>query len=201
MKKILPLFSYLFHPIFISVYAALLYFFFNGEFFSTKEQLFVLLQITIVTVCLPVLFLFLLRSLKKLDSLMAFEVSQRKIPLILQCFLIIILVQKNITIDRYFELHFFFLGALMSTLLALILVFIKVKASLHLLAMSSLTVFAIGLSIYHQTGSLVTIAFLVLMNGFVASSRLELNAHTPKELVIGFLLGSIPQLLLLILWL
>jgi hypothetical protein len=47
----------------------------------------------------------------------------------------------------------------------------------------------------------VTIAFLVLMNGFVASSRLELNAHTPKELVIGFLLGSIPQLLLLILWL
>jgi hypothetical protein len=183
------------------VYAALLYFFFNGEFFSTKEQLFVLLQITIVTVCLPVLFLFLLRSLKKLDSLMAFEVSQRKIPLILQCFLIIILVQKNITIDRYFELHFFFLGALMSTLLALILVFVKVKASLHLLAMSSLTVFAIGLSIYHQTGSLVTIAFLVLMNGFVASSRLELNAHTPKELVIGFLLGSIPQLLLLILWL
>ena len=89
----------------------------------------------------------------------------------------------------------------MSTLLALILVFVKVKASLHLLAMSSLTVFAIGLSIYHQTGSLVTIAFLVLMNGFVASSRLELNAHTPKELVIGFLLGSIPQLLLLILWL
>jgi acid phosphatase family membrane protein YuiD len=45
------------------------------------------------------------------------------------------------------------------------------------------------------------IAFLVLMNGFVASSRLEMKAHTPKELVIGFLLGIIPQLLLLRFWL
>jgi hypothetical protein len=39
------------------------------------------------------------------------------------------------------------------------------------------------------------------MNGVVASSRLEMKAHTPKELVIGFLLGIIPQLLLLHLWL
>jgi hypothetical protein len=39
------------------------------------------------------------------------------------------------------------------------------------------------------------------MNGVVASSRLEMKAHTPKELVIGFLLGVIPQLFLLHFWL
>jgi acid phosphatase family membrane protein YuiD len=39
------------------------------------------------------------------------------------------------------------------------------------------------------------------MNGFVASSRLEMKAHTPKELVIGLLLGIIPQMLLLGFWL
>ena len=63
------------------------------------------------------------------------------------------------------------------------------------------TVFVIGLSIHSQTRNINLIAFLVLMNGFVVSSRLEMKAHTPKELVIGFLLGIIPQLLLLRFWL
>lgn len=46
-----------------------------------------------------------------------------------------------------------------------------------------------------------TIVLLILLNGFVASSRLEMKAHTNKELIIGFVLGVIPQLLLLFLWL
>jgi hypothetical protein len=39
------------------------------------------------------------------------------------------------------------------------------------------------------------------MIGVVASSRLEMQAHTTKELVVGFLLGSIPQLLFFYFWL
>jgi hypothetical protein len=70
-----------------------------------------------------------------------------------------------------------------------------------MLAISALTVFVIGLSIHNQTQNINMIAFFVLMNGVVASSRLEMKAHTNKELVIGFLLGVIPQLLLLRFWL
>ena len=40
-----------------------------------------------------------------------------------------------------------------------------------------------------------------LLNGFIASSRLEMKAHTYQELIIGFVLGAVPQLLLLFLWL
>jgi hypothetical protein len=39
------------------------------------------------------------------------------------------------------------------------------------------------------------------MNGVIASSRLVMKAHTPKELIIGFFSGAIPQLLLLVVWL
>ena len=56
-----------------------------------------------------------------------------------------------------------------------------------MIAISSLTVFVIGLSLHFQTQSTYTIAFLILLNGFVASSRLEMKAHTNKELIIGFL--------------
>ncbi|TRX01263.1 hypothetical protein FNW10_16430 [Flavobacterium gawalongense] len=201
MKKILPIFSYIFHPIFIPVMATLVYLFFNISFFVNQEKLFVLFQILIVTVIIPILLFLLLRATGKIDSIMVPEVSQRKIPLIIHCFLLILLVRKSITLDRYPELHFFFLGALMSTLQALVLSFFKTKASLHMMGISSLTVFVMGLSIHYQIQNSFMITLLILMNGFVASSRLEMKAHTPSELILGFLLGSVPQLLLLYLWL
>ena len=201
MKKILPLFSYIFHPIFIPAIATLFYLYLNDAEFTNQEKLFVFFQILVVTVLLPSLVFLLLRTAGNIDSIMLTEVSQRKIPLIIHCFLLILLVKKSVTIDRYPELHFFFLGALLSTILALILLFANIKASLHMIAISSLTVFIIGLSLHLQIQNIFTIAVLILLNGFVASSRLEMKAHTSKELIIGFMLGAVPQLLLLVLWL
>ncbi|WP_426094047.1 hypothetical protein [Flavobacterium sp. DSR2-3-3] len=201
MKKILPLFSYVFHPIFIPVMATLFYLFYNGNDFVRQEKLFVFFQVVIVTVFIPVLAFLLLRATGNMDSIMASKISQRKIPLVLHCFLLILLVRKSITIDRYPELHFFLLGALLSTILALILLFTNIKASLHMIAISSLTVFIIELSMHLQIQNTFIIAILILLNGFVASSRLEMKAHTNNELILGFILGAIPQLLLLVLWL
>jgi hypothetical protein len=201
LKKILPFFSYIFHPIFIPVYAAVYYFFGTNSYYSNPEKYFALIQIVVITVVLPVLFFFALRGAGLVDSIMFAKISQRKIPLVIQCFLIILLLRKSISLDHFPELHFFFLAGLLSTLLALILLFFRIKASLHTLAISALTIFIIGLSIYNQTRNINGIAFLVLMNGFVASSRLEMKAHTPKEVLIGFLLGIIPQIVLLGFWL
>ena len=201
MKKILPFFSYLFHPIFIPVYAALIYFFLNGSYYENPRKYFVIFQIVVITILLPLLFFMLLRTAGKVDSIMVSEIEQRKIPLIIQCFLIVLLVRKSVTLELFHELYFFFLGGLLSAFLAYILLFFKTKASLHLITISALTLFVIGLSIHNQTRNINLITFLVLMNGVVASSRLEMKAHTSKELVIGSLLGIIPQLLLLRFWL
>lgn len=160
-----------------------------------------LFQILIITFLVPVLFFLLLRSTGHVSSVMVPETSQRKIPLVLQCFLYILLVKRSIVIARYPELHFFFLGALFSTILALICSLFKIKASLHMMAISGLTIFAIGLNIHLQMQNPYWGAFLILMTGVVASSRLEMEAHTPKELMIGLVLGVLPQLLFLYLWL
>lgn len=201
LKKILPFFSFLFHPIFIPVYAALYYFFINNSYHSNPEKYFALFQIVLITIALPILTYFILKSTGKVNSIMIPDVSQRKIPLFLQCFMIVLLIQKSITIYHFTELYFFFLGGLLSTIVALILLFFKTKASLHMVSSSALTIFVLALSLHNQTQNLIWIAFLVLMNGFVASSRLEMEAHTPKELVIGFLTGLLPQLFLLSFWL
>jgi len=181
--------------------ATLFYLYCNQAEFGNQEKLFILFQVLVVTVILPSLVFLLLRTAGNIDSIMLAEVSQRKIPLILHCFLIILLVKKSITIDRYTELHFFLLAALLSTIMALILLFANIKASLHMIAISSLTVFIIGLSLHLQIQNKFIIAILILLNGLVASSRLEMKAHTNKELIIGFMLGAVSQLLLLVVWL
>ncbi|MDN3675635.1 hypothetical protein QWY99_21620 [Flavobacterium branchiarum] len=202
MKKILPIISYLFHPLFISMYASVFYLFFKEDAFANEEKFFILFQIVIITVLVPILFFLLLRSTGNADSIMIHETSQRRIPLVLHCFLIILLVKRSVVYMRYPELHFFFLGVLFSTIIALVLSFFKIKASLHMMAISGLTIFAIGLSRHLELPSMLYwVAFFILMNGFVASSRLEMNAHTNKELLIGLLIGIIPQLLFLVFWL
>lgn len=201
MKKILPSFSYIFHPILVPALATVFYLFYHNADFITQEKLYIFFQVAIVTIIIPMLAFLLLRATGSVETIMIAKTSQRKIPLVIHCFLLILLVRKSITIARYPELHFFLLGALMSTVLALMLLFGNIKASLHMMAISSLTVFIIGLSIHLQIQNIIVISIVILLNGVIASSRLEMNAHTNKELVLGFLLGVIPQLLLLFLWL
>lgn len=191
----------MFHPVFISVYATLLYFLIDVNAYNREQQYLILLQISIITVFIPICIFFLLRSLGKIDSIMLSRLSQRKIPLALQCILLYILISKSITIDAIPEMFFFFAGALASSLLALSLSFVKVKASLHMLGISALTAFAMGLSFHNQANVLVLIVILVALNGLVASSRLEMKAHTNSELAIGFLCGLLPQILLWYGWL
>ncbi|WP_236025453.1 hypothetical protein [Flavobacterium geliluteum] len=201
MKRILPLFSYVLHPVFISMYATLFYLFCKGDAFANQEKYYVLFQILIITFFVPILFFLLLKSTGNVKSIMIHETSQRRIPLVLQCFLFILLVKRSIVITRYPELHFFFLGALFSTILALICTFFKIKASLHMMSMSGLAIFVIGLNIHLQMHNPYWSAFVILLSGLVASSRLVMEAHTSNELSIGTAIGILPQLLFLYLWL
>ncbi|WP_246074157.1 phosphatase PAP2 family protein [Flavobacterium daemonense] len=201
MKKILPLFSYILHPIFISMYAALFYLFCKEDAFSNQEKYFVLFQILIITILVPVLFFLLLKSTGHVNSIMVHETSQRKIPLLLQCFLYILLVKRSIIITRYPELHFFFLGALFTSILALVATLFKLKPSLHVAAISGFTIFVIGLNIHLQMQNPYWPALLILLTGIVASSRMEMKAHTSREIILGLFIGVLPQILFIYLWL
>jgi membrane-associated phospholipid phosphatase len=201
LKKILPLFSYLFHPIFIPLFGSLLYFYLESPFYELQQIAIILLQIVIVTLFIPICFFYLLRTLGAVDSVMISQIAQRKIPLFVQIILIVILIQKAITIDRTPELYFFFLGGLTSSIVAFLLLFVKIKASMHLIGMSTLTAFLIGLSLHFQTNNLYLISFFLFMNGVVASSRLVMKAHTPREILIGFAIGLLPQIAFFWLWL
>lgn len=201
MKKILPAFSYILHPLFISVYAVLLFFLFGTHFFQYPDIYLVIIQIVIITIFIPVTFYYLLLSMGKVDSIMLAKRNQRIIPLIIHAILLYILIKKSITVEHFPELHFFFLGSLMSTFLALVMLYLEQKVSLHMIGITALTVFTIGISLHFQVRLILPIVLLILCNGFVATSRLDMKAHTPTELVLGSLIGIIPQAGLFYLWL
>ena len=201
MKKILPLFSYIFHPIFVPIFGALFYLVFNGNYFTATQNYILLLQIVIITFFLPMSFFYLLRTFGAVDSIMLKNMHQRKIPLLMQMALTVVLLTKSVTIERFPELHFFFIGGFVSTFITFVLLFVKTKASIHMIGISALTFFVFALSVHNQLNMIFTIAFLFLIIGLVATSRLYMNAHTMKELIIGVVIGSLPQMILWFFWL
>lgn len=201
MKKILPFASYLFHPLFISIYAAVIYFAATKNFYVANEIFLYLIQIVIITILIPITLFFLLLSLGKIDSIMVENLEQRKIPLLINASLLLLLIHKSITITNLPELYFFFLGGSISSIIALIAIFFHTKVSLHMIGITALTSFIYAISSSTQSDFTFTFAFFVLCIGWVASSRLALKAHTMSELTLGFFTGLIPQLFLWPFWL
>jgi hypothetical protein len=201
LKKILPFFSYAFHPIFIPLLGTVFYVLLDDQYFSVAQYLILFFQIIIITFLLPIAFFYLLRTLGKIDSVMLSDISHRKIPLLLHIMLLSVLITKSITIDKFPLLFLFFLGGIMSAISAFILLYFKIKASIHMIGISALTVFIIGLSISNEKNTITLVALFVIINGLVASSRLVMKAHTNKELLIGFICGILPQLALFYFWL
>ena len=81
------------------------------------------------------------------------------------------------------------------------MILFNIKASLHMIGIGSVTMFTIALSIHFGMNFTLLIAVLMIANGLVATSRLHYKAHSNLELILGFLIGVIPQLTLANLWL
>ena len=200
-KKCLPLFSYIFHHIFSSIYGTLFFFGIAKNYFNNPQIYITLIQVTILTVLMPLSMYFLFRSLGLLSSFTEASIAERRIPIAIQAILLFVLIKYSISKEMFTELYYFFLGGLLSTLVVLSAVLLKFKASLHMIGISALTAFIYGLSVYYQLPFTYLIGICIICMGFVASSRLYKKAHTPIELIAGIFIGMVPQLLLFKYWL
>jgi len=200
LKKILPVFSYIFHPIFVSLYGTLFFFLIANSFFYNSQIIVTLIQVTILTLLLPLSMYFLFRSLGVVSSFTEASISERKMPIAVQAVLLFVLIKFSVSRDTVAELYFFFLGGFLSSVIVLASVILKFKASLHMIGISALTCFIFGLSMYYQMPFVNLVAFSIVCVGLVASSRLYMKAHTYPELIAGMIIGAGPQLFLYQYW-
>ena len=189
------------HPLFMPLTGVLCYFLTTPRFIEPQFMTAKLIAVIIITVCIPLISFFLLKNLGLIKSIHLADVTERKYPLMIQILLVLLIIKMVFKTYEDFELYYFFTGILFTTLTALFLVFFKVKASLHQMAISGVTLFVIGLSLHFNSNILIGIASFAIINGLVATSRLHTKSHTTPELLIGFFIGAIPQLFLFPYWL
>lgn len=193
--------SYLFHPLLMPILGTILYYSVTPKYIDPQFVRVEVFAIVILTILIPIVVFFLLKNLKVVETIYLKEVKERKFPLMIQCILLLLILKT--VFDPYDdpELYYFFVGILFSAFSALLMVFFKLKVSLHQMGISGLLIFLVGLSAHFKINLLITISFFLFANGWVASSRLHGEAHTYPELLIGLLLGALPQLILFNLWL
>ena len=158
------------------------------------------LPIAVWTIGLPVLSFFVLKRLGKIQSMVTVSLSERLIPLALQTVFLFALL-KLVDWKGSFPLYNFYVGCMISALLAAMILAGKVKASLHMMGIAGVTTFLLLLSFYTEQSLLIPFCGLTLITGLVGSSRLAMNAHTPRELFWGTVLGVLPQWILSSVWL
>jgi hypothetical protein len=193
--------AFLFHPLLMPFLGVILYFSITPRFIDPKIMQARLLAVGIITFLIPIFTFFMLKNLGVVTSINLEKVQERKLPLMIQCVLVLLIIKM--VFDPYDspELYYFFVGILFSTIASLALVFFKFKASIHQLGVAGITMFLIALGVHFKINLLLIIGFFLFANGWVASSRLHTNSHTTPELIIGLMIGLIPQLIMLNFWL
>ena len=201
MHHILKSISYIFHPLLMPLLGVIFYFSKTPRYIPLPIIKAKLISVFILTIVLPVLLYYLLKTLKKVDSINLETAKERIIPLALNVVIIVLVLQRVLPQNEVIELYYFYLGILLSTIACFILAILKFKASIHMIAMGGVFMFFIALSIHFSININGTIALMFVLLGAVATSRLYLKAHTNIELIIGFFVGLIPQLTMLNYWL
>lgn len=158
-------------------------------------------SIIILTVILPILLFFLLKTINKVNTIYLQTTKERLIPLLINCIIIVLILIRVLPSNEIIELYYFFLGILCSTLACFFLAIFKVKASIHMIAASGFFMFTVAIGMHYQININGTIALMMIILGAIATSRLHLKAHTNQELIIGVFTGFFPQLVFLNYWL
>lgn len=200
MNILLKIASYLFHPLWMPFAGTLIYFLVTPRFFPFEVIQSKMTAIAIMTLFIPIVFHFLLRTIGKATSHFLENVRERIWPLAFYTVLVWIVLKYVLNPVDYPELYFYFFGILFSTVISLLLVWLNHKTSLHMMGLGGLTMFLIMLSIYFNLHLIYTISFLLAVTGLTATSRLSEQAHNYPQLLSGFFTGLVPQVVVFYYW-
>ncbi len=193
--------SNIFHPIFVPISGTFAYFIITPKYSPLELQSGNILPIFILTVIIPIITFLILKNVGYVHAVELPTIKERKYPLIIHLVLLSMIVFKVIPNNYVIELYFYFVALICATLATLILLFFKIKSSLHLMGLGSLFMFLVNLSIHFEINITMALSVFILIIGLVATSRLYFHAHSKLELFIGLSIGILSQLLTVKYWL
>ncbi len=192
--------SILFHPIFAPIAGAIAYFVVTPKYSPTALQSGILLPVIILTVIIPIICFVMLKNLNLVRSLFHLNLSERKYVLLIFIVILLMLIIKVIPNNYVLEIYYYFIGLLTAVMSCFFLLFLRFKVSLYVVAITSFLMYLIELSVHFEKNIVVAISLFTLISGLVGTSRLMFYEHSRKEVLSGFVVGIISQLITIEFW-
>lgn len=177
------------HPIVIPTIGVICYFLLIPTSFGSNQKLSVLGLIFITTYIIPVLILIVFKKLKLIQSFKTESIKERKTPILIMLVLFYFIGNTFNTITNLRDLGLLFYATSLGLILIYILFFFKIKTSIHLLSLGVTTGFFMVLGLIYSQAFTAAVIISLVLSGLLASSRLYLKAHSPKEVYLGFFIG------------
>ena len=195
--KLSKVISFFFHPIFMPTYAIFLLFAFSplfSDFMSMSQKIQIVQLVIIFTLLLPIFSVLTLKKFNIVTSIYMENREERRWPLLFTIIWYYLLFRFLDSIHiQYIVIQFLF-GAMLILLLAIIVSNFW-KISLHMLGIGGV----LGAFFAIQTlfgGNIFLIITLLFCAGLVGFARVNEDAHTLKQVYLGFLVGFCTEFLI-----
>ena len=191
------IFSYLFHPLFIPVIATWYLAFIQAGYFTGipyGEKIYILIRVAYNTIFFPAFTIILLKALGFINSIFLKTQRERIIPYIATniFYFWMYLVFRNQP-DVPLILTAFIFGIFLSSSFAL-LANIYFKISMHALGVGALLgLLLIVIFSGSSYGVFLPAMLVILLTGFVCTSRLIVSNHMPFDIYAGIFIGTVSQ--------
>ncbi len=185
--------SYVLHPLLFSFLGSFLYLYMSPKHILKEQEYIILVIVFISTYIVPILLLALLKRVNMISDYHLRNIEERKFPILFFIMLSFLIGRAMVSTQIADLLAFSFFGVAFALSFTYLLFNIKIKTSLHTLGIGGLIGFVMVMSYEYRLNFNSLLAGLFIIAGLIGVSRLALNAHRPKEVYIGFLLGLISQ--------
>jgi len=195
LKTSIPhIISVLLHPLLIPLYTLIFIFStISGTIYLTLvNQIVITIILIVTTILFPVGLMPLLKVFRFIKSYQLENNRERILPLFITffgyyfCYLVL-----SKPVFSAPQIFLFFILLTCTTLLFIIMISIWWKISTHLVAMGGLLAFTIFVSYAYALQFQYILPVVAFIAGASATSRLQLESHSPAQIYTGFLFGFI----------
>lgn len=185
--------SYVLHPLLFAFMGSFIYLYLTPKHVVKEQEYIILFVVFVSTYIIPIILLALLKKVKLINDYHLRSINERKFPVLFFIMLSFLIGRALIAIHLVDLLAFSFFGVAFALSFTYLLFNLKIKTSLHTLGIGGIIGFVMVMSYEYQLNFNAFLAGLFVVAGLIGISRLALNAHRPKEVYIGFVLGIVSQ--------
>ena len=190
-NKLARTISIVFQPLLIPTYGFIILFSMNTVFslmINPEAKWMILGLVFLTTFLFPAIMIFFMMRLGIISSLNLRSRQERVMPFLITgiFYYLVYYMLKQLQISPIY--NYFMIGTTFVIVVAMIINFFW-KISIHMLSLGGMLGVFLGLTFVMMIDMTPLLVLIIFVSGLVGFARLQLQAHTPAQVYVGFLTG------------